>query len=83
MAEKKAVARRKCGTGSKVSTEKVKKGTGYVCEVCGLAVVVDEVCGCVGTCDIVCCGEPMKEWKARTSKTAAAKTKKATVKAKK
>ncbi len=38
----------------------VKKGDAYKCSVCGLAVSVDEVCGCVDTCDIICCEKPMK-----------------------
>jgi hypothetical protein len=38
----------------------IKKGESYVCGVCGLAVSVDEVCGCVDVCDIICCGKPMK-----------------------
>ncbi len=37
-----------------------KKGARYSCQVCGLAVRVDSACGCVDTCDIVCCGEQMK-----------------------
>jgi hypothetical protein len=45
---------------------KNKAGDGYVCGVCGLAVTVDEVCGCVDTCDIICCDTPMK--KKRTKK---------------
>jgi len=32
----------------------------YICEVCGLVVSVDETCGCVETCDIICCGQQMK-----------------------
>jgi len=39
----------------------IKKGSSYVCSVCGLGVSVDRVCGCVDTCDIVCCGRPMKK----------------------
>jgi hypothetical protein len=38
----------------------VKKGDVFKCGVCGLAVTVDEVCGCVETCDIICCEQPMK-----------------------
>jgi len=38
----------------------VKKGEAYKCSVCGLSVVVDEVCGCIDTCDIICCEKPMK-----------------------
>jgi len=33
----------------------------YVCKVCGLAVTVDNLCGCVDTCDIICCGEQMEK----------------------
>lgn len=39
---------------------KTKVGDSYVCKVCGLAVTVDEACGCVGACDIICCDTPMK-----------------------
>jgi hypothetical protein len=39
---------------------KNKKGGKYSCNVCGLAISVDELCGCVDTCDIVCCGQEMK-----------------------
>jgi hypothetical protein len=38
----------------------VKKGDVYQCSVCGLAVTVDEVCGCVNACDIICCDKQMK-----------------------
>jgi len=37
---------------------KVKSGDLLCCEVCGLAVVVDEECGCA-VADIICCEEPM------------------------
>jgi hypothetical protein len=40
--------------------EKVRAGDQYSCEVCGLVVSVDEACGCVDACDIVCCGQQMK-----------------------
>jgi len=38
----------------------VKKGAAYSCSVCGLAVTVDEVCGCIDACDIICCEKQMK-----------------------
>jgi len=44
----------------KASKKGVKKGEAYKCSVCGLSVVVDEVCGCIDTCDIICCEKPMK-----------------------
>jgi hypothetical protein len=56
MAQKKVIKK-----GSKAVTKKgVKKGDVYKCSVCGLAVKVDEVCGCVDMCDIVCCEKQMK-----------------------
>ncbi len=42
-------------------TVKIRKGSRYTCGVCGIAVVVDTVCGCVKTCDIICCGKQMKK----------------------
>jgi len=41
-------------------TAKSKKASRYSCNVCGLAVTVDNICGCVHACDIICCGEDMK-----------------------
>jgi len=38
---------------------KAAKGDKYACGVCGIVVTVDEVCGCMDVCDIVCCGEQM------------------------
>jgi len=37
---------------------KVKAGDVLSCEVCGLAVIVDEECGCA-VAEIICCEEPM------------------------
>lgn len=45
----------------KKGVEKMKVGEVYTCEVCGLAVAIDEACGCVETCDIICCQMPMKK----------------------
>ena len=69
MAEKKAAARGKTTVkkasvkstpARKTTTKKMAKGQSYSCDVCGLVVTVDEVCGCVDVCDIVCCDEPMQ-----------------------
>ncbi len=38
----------------------VNKGSKYVCEECGMVVTVDEVCGCVDVCDLICCGKQME-----------------------
>ena len=59
MAEKRRAAAKK----------KMAKGASYVCQVCGLVVSVDEVCGCVDVCDIICCGQPMKERKRKVKAT--------------
>lgn len=40
-------------------TKKIKKGDRYVCTDCGLTVVVDEPCGCIGFHELACCGKPM------------------------
>jgi len=45
---------------AKSGKKKVSRGDQYSCEVCGLVVSVDEACGCVEACDIICCGEEMK-----------------------
>jgi len=55
-----AVATKKKTARKKTTKEKIRKGSKYVCSVCGIAVRVDEVCGCVGVCDILCCGRQMK-----------------------
>jgi len=38
----------------------VTPGDKYSCSVCGLIVSVDEECGCIETCEIICCGEQME-----------------------
>lgn len=45
---------------SRKSPARVTEGQGYVCTVCGLSVTVDEECGCIDTCDIICCGQQME-----------------------
>ena len=81
VAARKAVATRKT-TASKTTrstvaaarrpatTAAVKKGDAYECQVCGLAVVVDEACGCEDF-DIICCEQPMKQRKSRSRSKAA------------
>lgn len=50
-------------TTKKTAAKKTKKGDRYECSVCGMVVSVDEVCGCINACDIVCCGKQMKSKK--------------------
>jgi len=59
MAVKKAVKK----VAKKGVKKGVKKGDVYKCSVCGLAVTVDEVCGCIDACDIICCEKQMKSKK--------------------
>jgi hypothetical protein len=64
MATKKAPAKK--GSAKKPAARgKTKAGDVYACSVCGLGVTVDEVCGCVDTCDILCCETPMKRKRAK------------------
>ena len=64
MVAKKAVAKR--ASAKKVAARgKTKVGDRYECGVCGLAVTVDEDCGCAGVCDIICCSGPMKRKRSR------------------
>jgi hypothetical protein len=59
---------------------KVKPGDVLSCEVCGLAVIVDEECGCA-IADLICCEEPMENKGPKPpKKVAAAPKKKAVVK---
>jgi hypothetical protein len=61
----------KTGTKTNPATRKTKKaskGDKYVCNDCGLVVSVDTVCGCIDTCNIVCCDKPMKIKKNTTKK---------------
>ncbi len=45
---------------TKTVKKSIKQGDQYSCEICGLIVSVDEACGCIEACDIVCCGTQMK-----------------------
>ena len=64
MSVKKAMAKRALAKKA-APRGKNKVGDSYVCGVCGLAITVDEDCGCAEACDIICCSEPMKKKRAR------------------
>jgi len=64
MVAKKAVTKR-ASSRKVVSKGRTKVGDRYECGVCGLAVTVDEVCGCEDVCDIICCSGPMKKKRSR------------------
>ncbi len=69
MAVKKVAKRAVKKTAKKVvkkaAKKAVKKGDVYKCGVCGLAVRIDQTCGCIDYCDIVCCEAPMKRARKR------------------
>jgi hypothetical protein len=48
--------------GAKGKKGKVNRGDKFYCDECGLAVTVDEACGCAA-CDIICCGTEMQPTK--------------------
>jgi hypothetical protein len=64
MAVKKAMAK-KAPAKKAAARGKTKVGDSYECGVCGLALTVDEDCGCTEACDIICCSEPMKMKRAK------------------
>jgi hypothetical protein len=75
---KKPAAKKTAAPAKATANKRVSKGQAMACEVCGLAVVVEEVGGLVISEEstLLCCGKPMKG-KAKTAKAAAAKPAKA------
>jgi len=75
MAVKKAAAKaakktaKKTTPAKKASSAKKKSlmGSVYECKVCGLAVSVIDDCGCIETCDLICCEEQMKPKKTKVA----------------
>ncbi len=70
MAVKKAAAATKKAPVKKAPAKKaaakgLDSGDKYACDVGGLTVVVDEVCGCTEVHEILCCSKPMKQKKAK------------------
>ncbi len=46
-------------TPAKGGRKTASQGDKYACDVCGVVVSVDEVCGCVEAHDLICCGQAM------------------------
>ena len=63
MPAKKAMVKKAAAKNAAVRG-KTKVGDRYICGVCGLGITIDEDCGCVEACDIICCSEPMKRKRA-------------------
>jgi hypothetical protein len=62
MPVKKTSAVKKASAAKKpAAPKKTPKGDNYICGVCGLSVIVDDVCGCGEVHEIICCEEPMKK----------------------
>jgi hypothetical protein len=57
---KRSAAPKRTAKASPGRQKELRAGSSYACSTCGLVVTVDEVCGCVDFCDIICCGEQMK-----------------------
>jgi hypothetical protein len=63
---KKAPAKKKKKVApKKKAAAKTKKGQAYECHVCGLRVVVDNICGCVEEHALICCKKAMKKKRAK------------------
>jgi hypothetical protein len=60
-AKTKKTMKKKAPVRKPASRSKTRVGDTYVCNVCGLAVTVDELCDCVDACDIICCDTQMKK----------------------
>ncbi len=60
----KKAAGKKTTTKKPAARLKSRVGNRYQCGVCGMAVTVDEDCGCMEVHEIVCCGTPMKKKRA-------------------
>ncbi len=54
------MAAKKTAKNSGTKKTGAKKGTKYACSTCGIVVTVDQACGCVDVCDLICCGEQME-----------------------
>ncbi len=63
-AKKTAAKKTKKAAPKKRAAAKIKKGQAYECHVCGLRVVVDNICGCVEEHALICCEKPMKKKRA-------------------
>ncbi len=64
-AKKSPAKKKKKAAPKKKTSAKIKKGQAYECHVCGLRVVVNNVCGCVEEHALICCKKPMKKKRAK------------------
>jgi len=52
---KRAISKRIGSSGAR----KMRSGSRLVCQECGLVLSVDQSCGCIDYCDVICCGQQM------------------------
>ncbi len=64
-AKKTPAKKKKKAAPKKKAAAKIKKGQAYECQVCGLRVVVNNVCGCVEEHALICCKKTMKKKRAK------------------
>jgi len=64
-AKKTPAKKTKKAAPKKKAAAKIKKGQAYECHVCGLRVVVDNICGCVEEHALICCTKPMRKKRAK------------------
>jgi len=64
-AKKTPAKKKKKAAPKKKAAAKIKKGQAYECHICGLRVVVNNVCGCVEEHALICCKKPMKKKRAK------------------
>ncbi|HET6514096.1 MAG TPA: hypothetical protein VFG09_02975 [Thermodesulfovibrionales bacterium] len=57
----KAVSRKTAVKKAVKKTTRVTEGSRYSCDVCGLAVTVDNACCCAEGAHLICCEQPMKK----------------------
>ena len=58
--KKTAVAKRAVTKKAVEDKPEIKKGSKLSCQVCGYAITVDRVCGCIEEAHLICCNTPMK-----------------------
>ena len=58
-AAKKTATAKKPASKTVESNPAIKKGSKLACKVCGFAITVDHICGCMEVAHLVCCDTPM------------------------
>ena len=58
--KKTAVAKKAATKKAVMDQPAIKKGSKLSCQICGYAITVDRVCGCIEEAHLICCNTPMK-----------------------